>query len=774
VIPSSLPRPRRALMALVTALALGCHGPQSDTGFIIDVNTDMRWPEELDKVLIRIWGAGDKLSYERLYDVGRNAGQVALPGRLGLFPQGDGAAHFRVEVSGWLEADRASTTVIRTAVVGFVEHRILILPMNLERLCRATVCEAGRTCKGVDTRPSCEDETVDPAALATYVPPAVVMPGTDAPLGTNVVTELDSGATANPDLAPLADDAEIPQARDGAPASLDVASDVPTMGQPDAAVAPQVDAPTDSPPEAGALPPPPPPPPPIDAAAVADRAIDTTPFDVSAPPFDVAPDAQPVPLCGNGILDQGELCDPNSTTPCPTVCPRQGCVVRGLTGQGCNTTCAPKSLVSMCIDGDSCCPSSCTGANDTDCNKCGNGVLDGDETCEPGSATQCPTSCPMVGCTTRTLSGVDACHVSCVNSGTLTVCRTAVDGCCPSACNAASGNPSFDGDCTPKCGNSVLEGFETCDGNCAALAAACVSDANTIASPSGMVATCSFSCTTQLRPCMSGDGFCPGSCSSANDDDCKKVAGDVCGATPECMDGLSCTDSRCCSQSCATCQACTGPGGTCVNLNGSDDNNALNPCTGASTCSNGVCKLKDLQPCTAPGQCASNVCEAGKCRPFSCPAGQQWNAADQCKPISGACTSGNDCASGLCDRATSACVAACASNKTAASGLCIVLTMSPTLRSYGSVAVGTMSAAQTFIIQNVAPAPSGPPAVAINGTNASQFVISGNNCNLSLAPGASCLVSVVFRPTTTGAKIATLAVAVTADAVSASLTGTGF
>jgi fibronectin type 3 domain-containing protein len=67
-------------------------------------------------------------------------------------------------------------------------------------------------------------------------------------------------------------------------------------------------------------------------------------------------------------------------------------------------------------------------------------------------------------------------------------------------------------------------------------------------------------------------------------------------------------------------------------------------------------------------------------------------------------------------------------------------------------------------------------SIAVNGTNAADFLVSSNGCGASLAPGASCAIGVTFAPTAAGPRAATLAV-VSNDPVNpqlgVSLSGTG-
>ena len=97
--------------------------------------------------------------------------------------------------------------------------------------------------------------------------------------------------------------------------------------------------------------------------------------------------------CGNGILDDYETCDPQET--CPTECDDGNvCTEDTLIGslETCSLQCdyAP---ITACVTGDRCCAPGCNGANDGDCEPvCGNGIVEGDETCD-GSEGLCPVVC---------------------------------------------------------------------------------------------------------------------------------------------------------------------------------------------------------------------------------------------------------------------------------------------------------------------------------------------------------------------------------------------
>jgi hypothetical protein len=147
-------------------------------------------------------------------------------------------------------------------------------------------------------------------------------------------------------------------------------------------------------------------------------------------------------VCDNGVKEGKETCDPLSS--CPTACPAQGCQLRKLINGGtCQATCENAGMQQACIGGDGCCPASCNNTNDSDCpRKCGNGVVEAGETCDPiADCQRQQAACQSDQNTIRTGSGdPNACTFRCATSPR--ACGPA-DGACPSGC-------SVDPDCLPR------------------------------------------------------------------------------------------------------------------------------------------------------------------------------------------------------------------------------------------------------------------------------------------------------------------------------------
>jgi hypothetical protein len=81
--------------------------------------------------------------------------------------------------------------------------------------------------------------------------------------------------------------------------------------------------------------------------------------------------AAPESVCGDGIVQGKELCDPASASmPCPTNCEDDAnpCTETVLSGDSasCSAECKQSTITAL-VDGDECCPSGATPATDADC-----------------------------------------------------------------------------------------------------------------------------------------------------------------------------------------------------------------------------------------------------------------------------------------------------------------------------------------------------------------------------------------------------------------------
>jgi len=116
-----------------------------------------------------------------------------------------------------------------------------------------------------------------------------------------------------------------------------------------------------------------------------------------------------------------------------------------------------------------------------------------------------------------------------------------------------------------------------------------------------------------------------------------------------------------------------------------------------------------------------------------------------------------------------------ATQTVALSGVGTAISLAPTSLNFGTVAVGTTSAAKSITVHNAGTLTVTFTGFSIAGTNPGDFLISGNTCGSSIAGGASCTVSIKFKPTATGTRKGTLRVADNGGGSpqTSALTGTG-
>lgn len=292
--------------------------------------------------------------------------------------------------------------------------------------------------------------------------------------------------------------------------------------------------------------------------------------------------------CGNGVVESGETCD--TTIPqgqpgaCPTSCDDgNNCSADVLQGGDCGLSCTHLPITLCALQADGCCPAGCDHTTDGDCQPptptCGNGVVDSGESCDIGVPLYTPGACPAScndgnQCTIDTLIG-SLCSQSCSHSS-ITACNLQSDGCCPAGCDATT-----DADCSPSCGNGVVESGESCDtaitfpdaGSCPASCddgVVCTTDSFT---GGGCGLTCA---NAPITTCKSGDGCCPAGCASTNDDDCAPVCGNGVVESGELCDGVNFGGKTCQTEGFDTGSLSCSP--TCTQMR----------TNGCSKCGNGI------------------------------------------------------------------------------------------------------------------------------------------------------------------------------------------
>jgi len=90
-------------------------------------------------------------------------------------------------------------------------------------------------------------------------------------------------------------------------------------------------------------------------------------------------------------------------------------------------------------------------------------------------------------------------------------------------------------------------------------------------------------------------------------------------------------------------------------------------------------------------------------------------------------------------------------------GVAPAVGLSPTPLTFRNQLVGTMSAVQTLTMSNSGTAALSISSIGITGANAGDFTQT-NTCGASVAASAGCSISVTFKPSTNGARIAAVTV----------------
>ncbi len=101
------------------------------------------------------------------------------------------------------------------------------------------------------------------------------------------------------------------------------------------------------------------------------------------------------------------------------------------------------------------------------------------------------------------------------------------------------------------------------------------------------------------------------------------------------------------------------------------------------------------------------------------------------------------------------------------------VTLTPTSLAWGTVFYGATGAAKTATLKNAGTGTINITSISVTGTESSEFPISANTCGSTLAAGASCMISVQFKPTSEGTQSATLSVVDSGGTQTSALSGYG-
>jgi hypothetical protein len=328
-------------------------------------------------------------------------------------------------------------------------------------------------------------------------------------------------------------------------------------------------------------------------------------------------------------------------------------------------------VIVWALSGDGCCPVNANANQDLDCaSMCGNRIVEPGERCDGRcpSAEDCDDGNP---CTRDALVGM-GCDRHCTH---VTIDRPAGnDKCCP-----AGGNANSDNDCSPVCGNRVVERGETCDGDCVQASScndndACTTDVvigsdcqrvcgHLAINPSGsskdgccadprmtseyMDADCPAHCGNgRMETNEVCDGNCP-ACVDSDTDPCTVMSTRGSACDPMCMRETitrAIDNDRCCpgGASSSTDNDCAAPAPVC----GNNKKETGERCDGADcpSCDDGKACTTDRSVPT-PDACHP-VCENTPKVPNStmkdgcCPSGEDSRTDKDCEPPEPVC--GND------------------------------------------------------------------------------------------------------------------------------------
>ena len=265
---------------------------------------------------------------------------------------------------------------------------------------------------------------------------------------------------------------------------------------------------------------------------------------------------------------------------------------------------------------------------------CGNGALDPGEGCDTqipaGQPGACPTSCDDGNaCTVDTLDGPGTCNASC-SAQPITQCAGG-DGCCPAGCTAGS-----DSDCSPSCGDGVLDPGESCDtqipaGQPGACPSSCDDGSACTVDALQGAGTCSASCSAQaITQCAGGDGCCPAGCTANSDGDCSPSCGNGALEPGESCDvKIPAGQPGACPSSCDDGNACTVDTlqgtGTC---NAGCSTQAITQCAPGDGCCPTGCTANSDGDCSP--SCGNGALEPGESCDVKIPAGQKGACPTSC------------------------------------------------------------------------------------------------------------------------------------------------
>lgn len=179
---------RNAGLLLPLAVLPGCK--TEPTEVMVEIYSDYGVPAEIDKVAVHVEGVTgvQDVAFALSSQTVPPAGQVALPVRLALVPEGARDLRFDVKATALL----GDTPVVsQEADLRFVPRQVRRLLLFLGRSCKGVTCDSLRTC----STGKCVPKEVDPHDLPRFDP-------SDPPPAADAFTPPPPDAAGEPDASP--------------------------------------------------------------------------------------------------------------------------------------------------------------------------------------------------------------------------------------------------------------------------------------------------------------------------------------------------------------------------------------------------------------------------------------------------------------------------------------------------------------------------------------------------------------------------------------------
>ena len=273
---------------------------------------------------------------------------------------------------------------------------------------------------------------------------------------------------------------------------------------------------------------------------------------------------------------------------------------------------------------------------------CGDNVVDGTEICDGNCPTECLSDTACVGATL--IGSAATCDARCEQEA-ITAC-TPGDGCCGGDCRYPE-----DTDCSPSCGDGVLNEGETCEAAdpshpCPSVADCDDGDPCTRDELMGSAESCNAQCVSVpiVRP-MGGDGCCPAGANANSDSDCSAMCGNRVMESGEMCDGncpTSCPRGAGCQQQqlMGSADQCNS---RCVAMTVTMRQDGDGCCPNGANATND----RDCPGCRSASECPrGETCNAGKCE---CPGTPSSTNREHCGSCGNACAADEDCVDGRCE-----------------------------------------------------------------------------------------------------------------------------